>query len=96
MPDRRGIESRAPALDLSIIDELPPGRTPVTTVAIADSRREQVVERAVEDLVDAPADEHNNPVLLPNDNIACYDSKATNLHEIMRSIYEFILPIKLL
>jgi ATP-dependent DNA helicase RecG len=32
-------------LDLSIIDELPPGRTPVTTVAIADSRREQVVER---------------------------------------------------
>jgi ATP-dependent DNA helicase RecG len=32
-------------LDLSIIDELPPGRTPVTTVAIADTRREQVVER---------------------------------------------------
>jgi ATP-dependent DNA helicase RecG len=32
-------------LDLSVIDELPPGRTPVTTVAIADSRRAQVVER---------------------------------------------------
>ncbi|WP_432366258.1 ATP-dependent DNA helicase RecG [Shewanella frigidimarina] len=32
-------------LDTSVIDELPPGRTPVTTVAIADSRREQVIER---------------------------------------------------
>lgn len=32
-------------LDCSIIDELPPGRTPVQTVVIADSRRDQVVER---------------------------------------------------
>ncbi|MGI2172958.1 ATP-dependent DNA helicase RecG [Shewanella ulleungensis] len=32
-------------LDTSIIDELPPGRTPVTTVAIADTRREQIIER---------------------------------------------------
>jgi ATP-dependent DNA helicase RecG len=32
-------------LDLSIIDELPPGRTPVATVVIPDSRRADVVER---------------------------------------------------
>ncbi|WP_417349834.1 ATP-dependent DNA helicase RecG [Ferrimonas sp.] len=32
-------------LDTSIIDELPPGRTPVTTVAIGDNRRHEVVER---------------------------------------------------
>ena len=32
-------------LDTSIIDELPPGRTPITTVAIPDSRREAIVER---------------------------------------------------
>jgi len=32
-------------LDCSIIDELPPGRTPVNTVVIADSRRQQVIER---------------------------------------------------
>ncbi len=32
-------------LDCSIIDELPPGRTPVSTVVIANERREQVVER---------------------------------------------------
>ena len=32
-------------LDTSIIDELPPGRTPVTTVAIPDTRREDIIER---------------------------------------------------
>jgi len=32
-------------LDLSVIDELPPGRTPVSTVVVADGRRGQVVER---------------------------------------------------
>ncbi len=32
-------------LDCSIIDELPPGRTPVNTVVIADSRREEVIQR---------------------------------------------------
>ena len=32
-------------LDCSVIDELPPGRTPVTTVVISDNRREEVIER---------------------------------------------------
>ncbi|HVE53603.1 MAG TPA: ATP-dependent DNA helicase RecG, partial [Ramlibacter sp.] len=32
-------------LDVSTIDELPPGRTPVVTKLIADSRREEVIER---------------------------------------------------
>ncbi len=32
-------------LDLSTIDELPPGRTPVVTKLFADTRREQVIER---------------------------------------------------
>jgi ATP-dependent DNA helicase RecG len=32
-------------LDVSVIDELPPGRTPVKTVVIADSRRDEVVQR---------------------------------------------------
>lgn len=32
-------------LDCSVIDELPPGRTPITTVAIPDTRRESVIER---------------------------------------------------
>jgi ATP-dependent DNA helicase RecG len=32
-------------LDVSVIDELPPGRTPVTTVALSGSRRHEVIER---------------------------------------------------
>jgi len=32
-------------LDVSIIDQLPPGRTPVTTVALSSSRRGEVIER---------------------------------------------------
>lgn len=32
-------------LDTSVIDELPPGRKPVTTIAVPDSRRAEVVER---------------------------------------------------
>ncbi|WP_295462415.1 ATP-dependent DNA helicase RecG [uncultured Pseudomonas sp.] len=32
-------------LDTSVLDELPPGRTPVNTVSVTDSRREEVVER---------------------------------------------------
>jgi ATP-dependent DNA helicase RecG len=32
-------------LDTSVIDELPPGRTPITTVAIPDTKRDDIVER---------------------------------------------------
>ena len=32
-------------LDCSVIDELPPGRTPVNTIVIGDDRRSQVIER---------------------------------------------------
>jgi ATP-dependent DNA helicase RecG len=32
-------------LDVSVIDEMPPGRTPVTTVALPGSRRDEVVAR---------------------------------------------------
>lgn len=35
-------------LDTSVIDELPPGRTPVKTVALPDSRRGDVIERVRE------------------------------------------------
>ncbi|NQY33997.1 MAG: ATP-dependent DNA helicase RecG [Alteromonadaceae bacterium] len=32
-------------LDTSVIDELPPGRTPITTVALPDTRRDDVIAR---------------------------------------------------
>ncbi|MCP4992140.1 MAG: ATP-dependent DNA helicase RecG [Colwellia sp.] len=39
-------------LDTSIIDELPPGRTPINTVALPDSRRADVIERIRKGCVD--------------------------------------------
>lgn len=35
-------------LDLSVIDERPPGRTPIVTVAVPDTRRDEVIERVRE------------------------------------------------
>lgn len=32
-------------LDLSVIDELPPGRTPVQTLVVSDARREEIMQR---------------------------------------------------
>jgi ATP-dependent DNA helicase RecG len=32
-------------LDVSVIDELPPGRTPIATKLVSDARREEIVER---------------------------------------------------
>ena len=32
-------------LDTSVIDELPPGRTPINTIALPDTRRDDVIER---------------------------------------------------
>ena len=32
-------------LDVSVIDELPPGRTPIATKLVADSRRHEIIER---------------------------------------------------
>lgn len=34
-------------LDLSVIDALPPGRSPITTIAVPDTRRDEVVERVM-------------------------------------------------
>jgi len=39
-------------LDVSIIDELPPGRKPVTTVAMSQQRRDEVIERLKNALAD--------------------------------------------
>ena len=32
-------------LDISVIDELPPGRTPVKTVVVPEQRRDEIVMR---------------------------------------------------
>ena len=39
-------------LDVSVLDEMPPGRRPVTTKLVSDARRDEVIER-VRTVIDA-------------------------------------------
>lgn len=55
-----------------------------------------VVERSIDNLIAHSWQSKMNPILLPGDSIACYDSTVTNIREIARTITEVILPVTLL
>jgi hypothetical protein len=46
----------------------------------------EVVERQIEALVRRPDRDAYNPVLMPNDALACYDSNVQNVRDILKSI----------
>jgi protein involved in polysaccharide export with SLBB domain len=46
----------------------------------------EVIERDIEALIRRPDRDLYNPVILPNDAIACYDSTVTNAREVLRSL----------
>ena len=48
----------------------------------------EVVERRIEDLVRRPDRRSYDPVLLPGDAIACYDSGVTNIRDVLRAATE--------
>ncbi|MEO1039580.1 MAG: polysaccharide export protein [Pseudomonadota bacterium] len=52
----------------------------------------EVIARSIEDLVRRADRDRFNPVLLPNDAIACYDSHATNLRDVVRAFGEVLSP----
>ncbi|MCL1124909.1 polysaccharide biosynthesis/export family protein [Shewanella surugensis] len=54
-----------------------------------------VIERAVDTLITHAWVPGMNPVLLPSDGIACYDSRVTNFREIVRTLTEIIIPATL-
>ncbi|MBR9726822.1 polysaccharide biosynthesis/export family protein [Shewanella intestini] len=60
------------------------------------SSKIDVVERAIDDLIRQAWKPNMNPVLLPGDGIACYDSRVTNAREIVRSITEVVIPSSLM
>jgi polysaccharide biosynthesis/export protein len=60
-------------------------RNPVT----GDS---EVVARSIEDMVRRADRDDFNPVLLPNDAIACYDSHVTNARDVIAMVSEAISP----
>jgi protein involved in polysaccharide export with SLBB domain len=55
----------------------------------------EVIERRIEALVRRADRDAYNPVLLPNDAIACYDSKITNARDVVRIISDAVLPFSL-
>jgi len=66
-------------LDSSIIDELPPGRTPVITVAMSDTRRQDVIER----VRDACQQEHRQvywvcTLIEESENLQCQAAEDTH------------------
>lgn len=54
------------------------------------------LERSVEDLIRNSTNEAENPLLMPRDSVACYDSKVTNTRDVFRSITDVINPLKLI
>ncbi|MDH3280057.1 MAG: polysaccharide export protein [Gammaproteobacteria bacterium] len=55
-----------------------------------------VIERSIDDLVREPARRDLNPLLMPDDGIACFDSGVTNIRDIARTIGTLLLPFSLL
>ena len=59
------------------------------------SDRSEVIERNIEDLVRRADRDNHDPVLMPGDAIACYDSSVTNARDVARSIIEIVSPTSL-
>jgi polysaccharide export outer membrane protein len=55
-----------------------------------------VIERSIDDLVREPARRELNPLLMPEDGIACFDSGVTNLRDVARTIGTLLLPLSIL
>ena len=58
--------------------------------------RTEVIERRIEALVRRSDRDNHDPVLMPGDAIACYDSHVTNARDVARSLIEVISPSSLL
>ncbi len=57
----------------------------------------KVFDRAVEDLVRNSTDDTNNPFLMPEDGVGCYDSTVTEVRDVVRAITDVIFtPFNLL
>ena len=52
----------------------------------------EVVARSIEDLVRRADRDDFNPVLLPNDALACYDSHVTNIRDVLSMVSETATP----
>lgn len=75
-------------LDVSIIDELPPGRTPVNTVVVSQSRREEILERVRELCSSGGQVYWVCPLIEESENLQCQAAEQTEqtLRELLPEI----------
>lgn len=64
-------------LDVSVIDELPPGRTPVETVVISEQRRDEVVARTHKACQDGRQAYWVCPLVEESENLQCQAAQET-------------------
>lgn len=51
------------------------------------------LDRPVEDLLRKSTEEDHNPLLMPRDGVACYDSRVTNIRDVFRTIGDVLTPV---
>jgi len=59
------------------------------------SKKQLVIKRTINQLLANSSNNAINPYLMPNDGVACYDSRFTNFRDVARGIGELVGPIVL-
>ena len=59
------------------------------------SGQTEIIERSIENLLKNANRDDQNPYLLPNDAVACYDSGITNLREVAKTFTEVLSPLRI-
>lgn len=57
------------------------------------SRRSLVIERKIDHLLAGASDHQLNPFIMPDDAVACYDSRFTNFRDVARGFVEILSPL---
>ncbi len=60
------------------------------------TKETEVIRRSVEELVRRSDRDEHNPILLPDDSIACYDSNVTNIRDVLSTFKDLTVPFGLL
>ncbi len=53
----------------------------------------EVIRRPIEDLIRRSDRDEHNPILMPDDSIACYDSNVTNVRDVLSTFRDLAVPL---
>ncbi len=68
-------------------------RSAVLVSTNPETGESEVIERDIESLIRRADRDLYNPVVMPNDAIACYDSGVTNIREVLRSLGDLAVSV---